>query len=105
MKSIIIVSIISATAAFASPAFGTEPTEPSHLIRVGTPQEERDALEGFNLGRSIGAKRAREGFPKPTLEYLDAILKITVPNASEAYKVGFKAGYIDGWEKRDGKPL
>ncbi len=104
MKTIIttiIISIVLASGAAAAAPVG----EQSEIIRVGTPQEERDALEGFNLGRSIGAKRAREGFPKPTLEYLDSILKITVPNASEAYKVGFKAGYIDGWEKRDGKPL
>ncbi len=68
-------------------------------------QREADTKAGFNLGRSIGAKRAREGFPKPSLAYLDSIIQATIPNESEAYKLGFKTGYVDGWEKRDGSPL
>lgn len=68
-------------------------------------QREADTLRGFNLGRQIGAKRAQEGFPKPTLDYLDSILRLTAPNESEGFKVGFKAGYLDGWEKRDGTSL
>lgn len=105
MKAIIVSIVSLATLATAFPLRATEPTEPSEIIRIGTPQQEADALAGFNLGRSIGAKRALEGFPKPSLEYLDSIIKLTIPNESAAYKVGFKAGYIDGWEKRDGKPL
>ena len=77
----------------------------AYAVHAGTPQEEADSLAGFNLGRSIGAKRSLEGFPKPSLDYLDSIIKITIPNETQAYRVGFKMGYLDGWEKRDGKPL
>jgi hypothetical protein len=105
MKPILAITtaIIFPLAASAHAHAGTL-AEHSDFIRVGNPQEEADANAGFNLGRSIGAKRAREGFPKPSLEYLEAIIKATIPNESEAYKVGFKVGYIDGWEKRNGDP-
>jgi hypothetical protein len=62
-------------------------------------QREADTQRGFSFGREIGARRAREGFPKPSVDYLNSIIQTTTPNESDGYKLGFKAGYIDGWEK------
>jgi hypothetical protein len=46
-------------------------------------QREADTRRGFNFGREIGARRAREGFPEPSVDYLDSIIRATIPSESD----------------------
>ena len=61
-------------------------------------QREAETYAGLKEGRRVGNNRYREGFPRPSLDYLDAILSTTLKHESEAWKLGFKGGYLSAWE-------
>lgn len=61
---------------------------------------EADTWAGFQEGRRIGNRRYREGFSRPTLAYLDGILAATSASQPEAWKVGFKGGYLSAWDNK-----
>ena len=72
---------------------------PAALSPAANAQREADAQRGFDAGFPIGQKRHREGFPKPGLAYLDSILDIAARGEGDGYRVGFKGGYLHGWEE------
>ena len=101
---IILLGLLSGTMVLHKPNF-EPPDFAAPELYPATPQNEADEKAGFNLGRPLGAKRSLDGLPFPSDEFLDSIIKTTIPNKSEAFKQGFKAGYFDGWQSRDGKPI
>ncbi len=67
-------------------------------IAPDSTSREADARNGLQEGRRIGNRRYHEGFPKPNLDYLDHILAAVNSDQSEAWKTGFKGGYLSAWD-------